>query len=251
MKRQITIHRSTTEKAISVLLMFMMSAFFIAPVTMSAAPVPIGQLLTTGGASLAHVESTVFNGDTVSTGPDQVAAVTLRNAGLLNFVGSSTARVEQIDNDYLVGLKNGGVLFASTDQSQQGLKILSNDVQIFVPRSTSATGKVFATARYVMVSATKGTLHVVNQGKTFAMNAGETNVFPTTGTSNWTSGANTGSNYNEDEQQPGSSTGKKKGGGGLFGLSTTSTVLLFTAAGVGTGLLIWGSTKSEASPSKP
>lgn len=240
-----TPRRSNSEKMIALMLIVVMNVFFI-PVTTSAAPAPIGQIVTNGAASVTQAEATLFNGDRISTAAHQQMAVTLKNASLLNFKGSSSARISQAGGVYRVELEKGEMFFASSAMSPDALKIQSSNLEITIPRASGVSGRVQLTGNIVEVSALKGAVLVARNGESFAVREGESNVFPAMETENPDPGPS---------PQPGAGAGAGVGAasgwpfgwpwwvwGGIIGGAATGTTL-----GVYYGVRDTG----EASPSRP
>jgi hypothetical protein len=174
------VRRSTAEKFLSLLLIFFINVFLIPAAPVSAASVPIGQMLTTGSTSATKVETTLFNGDKVETLAGQHAAVTLRDACLLNFNPDSLARIEQTSGAYRVNLERGEVLFASSQGSHQSLRIQAAGWDVLVPSGTSSKGRVLTGRDKVLVSALQGTLQIADRQAMHSLNEGETAEIPIT-----------------------------------------------------------------------
>jgi hypothetical protein len=172
--------RSTAEKFVSLLLILFLNVFVIPALPVSAASVPIGQMLTTGSTSATKVETTLFNGDKVETLAGQHAAVTLRDAGLLNFSPDSLARIEQTSGAYRVNLERGEVLFASSQGSHQGLRIQAAGWDVLVPSGTSAKGRVLTGRDKVLVSALQGALQIADRQGMHSLDEGLTAEIPIT-----------------------------------------------------------------------
>lgn len=174
------VRRSTAEKFLSLSLIFFMNIFVIPAAPVSAAALPIGQMLTTGSTSATKVETILFNGDKVETLAGQHAAVTLRDAGLLNFNPDSLARIERTSGAYRVNLEKGGVLFASSQGSHQSLRIQAAGVEVLVPSGTSSKGKMLTGRDAISVTALQGALQIADRKAMRSLNEGETAEIPIT-----------------------------------------------------------------------
>lgn len=229
------------EKVLALLLIVLMNLLFISPVTTAAASAPIGQVVTSGATSVTQAEATLFSGDRISTAADQQMAVTLKNASLLTFKGSSSALISQTNGAYSVDLQKGEVLFASSALSQDALKIHSSNLDITIPTTSGVSGRVLLTGNGVEVSVLKGTIQVAHKGKYYAMKEGESNVFPA-----MEDGAS-------PDQTPSPKTGAKVGSKGPFGWHwwVWGGIIGGAATGTTLGLYYGLRERGEASPSRP
>ncbi len=177
MKISMSPRRSIAEKILSLLLICSMSIFFI-PVTTSAASNPIGQVVTSGSSSITRAEGTLFNGDQIQTAAQEQTAVTLKDSSLLNFRGSTSARIAQSNGKYRVDLQKGEVLFASTPSSREPLTIGAAGVEVLVPGGTPAKGSVLTKRNAVVVTALQGNLQISDNRGMLSLIEGETAEVP-------------------------------------------------------------------------
>ncbi|MBZ5536082.1 MAG: FecR family protein [Acidobacteriia bacterium] len=235
-----------------VLLVFSINCFYVPTTPLYAAATPIGQMVVSGTASPTKAESTVFNGDVVSTSPGQAVAITLKNAGLLNVAGSSQVRLEQDSGNYKVELTRGEVLFSSPKLSHEGLKIRVSGVEISIPAASAARGKVLSTPEYILVSSLSGDVQVASNGRSYAVSEGDSSMIPIAAVSNGGSTDQKPDNVtSKNKKNAGTGTGAPAGSNGFFGLGAAATAAIVVGIGVGAGVIIWQATKSESSPSRP
>lgn len=160
-------------KLVVLWLVFAINCFYLPIPSHLVAATPIGQMVVSGTASPTRAEATVFNGDVVTTAPNQAAAITLKNAGLLNVAASSTVRLEQDAENYRVGLDRGEVSFSSPGLGHGGLKVRASSVEVSVPAASAAKGRVVITPEHVLVSALSGGLQVASNGKIYSVSEGD------------------------------------------------------------------------------
>lgn len=256
------VRRSLARKMLALVMVGAITLFGLPPIAIQAAAAPIGQLLTSDASFPAQAESTLFNGDTVQTDSTHRVAVTLKNAGLLNFGNSAQAKIDEQDGCYLVGLTKGEVQFASSKFGSEGLKIKTSNLEVAIPQSSAVSGKVLSTDRYILVSSIKGDILVANNGNSVTLNEGDTKVFPLAmnvaapglnqGPDNQPQNPDQDQNKNKKKKGGGAYTGAPAEGGGLWGLSKGATALIFLGIGVGATIGIHEAVESgEASPSRP
>ncbi|MBZ5552560.1 MAG: FecR family protein [Acidobacteriia bacterium] len=239
-------------KLIIGLLILSINCFYVPMTPVFGAAMPIGQMVVSGTASTTQAESTVFNGDVVSTSPGQPVAITLKNAGLLNVAGASQVRLEQDSGNYRVELTRGEVLYSSPKLSHEGMKIRASGVEISIAAASAARGKVMSTPEYILVSSLSGELQVASNGRSYAVSEGDSSVIPIAAASN--AGSNNPRPDNatsKNKKKAGTGASAPAGSNGFFGLGAAATAAIVAGIGVGTGIIIWQATKNDSSPSRP